>query len=239
MLNEKISFSKKNLDLYLRELAKEFLKKNGKYMKAEIILTGGAAIVANYGFREMTYDIDAIILASSAMKDVISTVGNKFDLPAGWMNNDFMRTRSYSSKLVECSVYYKTFSNILTVRTIGGEYLIAMKLVSGRKYKNDLSDITGILMSHEKKKDPITMDRIGHAVEKLYGSWEIVSEDMKEFITKLINNKSYLEAYSYIRNEESDNKDILMEIQQENPKAVNEKNINEILSVAREKLKKS
>ncbi len=239
MLNEKISFSKKNLDLYLRELAKEFRKKNGKYMKAEIILTGGAAIVANYGFREMTYDIDAIILASSAMKDAISTVGNKFDLPAGWMNNDFMRTRSYSSKLVECSVYYKTFSNILTVRTIGGEYLIAMKLVSGRKYKNDLSDITGILMSHEKKKDPITMDRIGHAVEKLYGSWEIVSEDMKEFITKLINNKSYLEAYSYIRNEESDNKDILMEIQQENPKAVNEKNINEILSVAREKLKKS
>ena len=117
--------------------------------------------------------------------------------------------------------------------------MIAMKLVSGRKYKNDLSDITGILMSHEKKKDPITMDRIGHAVEKLYGSWEIVSEDMKEFITKLINNKSYLEAYSYIRNEESDNKDILMEIQQENPKAVNEKNINEILSVAREKLKKS
>ena len=113
MLNEKISFSKKNLDLYLRELAKEFRKKNGKYMKAEIILTGGAAIVANYGFREMTYDIDAIILASSARKDVISTVGNKFDLPAGWMNNDFMRTRSYSSKLVECSVYYKTFSNTL------------------------------------------------------------------------------------------------------------------------------
>ena len=44
-------FTKENLDYYLRELAKEFRKRNGKNMPAEIVLVGGAAILANYGFR--------------------------------------------------------------------------------------------------------------------------------------------------------------------------------------------
>lgn len=64
-----IYFSRENLDTYLKELAKEFRKLNGKTMPAEIILIGGASILANYGFREMTYDIDAVVSASSAMKD--------------------------------------------------------------------------------------------------------------------------------------------------------------------------
>ena len=58
--------------MYLKELGKEFRKLNGKKMPAEIVLIGGAAILANYGFRESTYDIDAVILASSAMKDALT-----------------------------------------------------------------------------------------------------------------------------------------------------------------------
>ena len=54
-------FTRENLDSYLRELAKEFRKKNGSRMPAEITLIGGASILINYGFREMTYDMDAII----------------------------------------------------------------------------------------------------------------------------------------------------------------------------------
>ena len=38
MLSDK-SFTKENLDLYLKELAKEFRKNYGKSMPAEIILT--------------------------------------------------------------------------------------------------------------------------------------------------------------------------------------------------------
>ena len=57
-------FTRENLDSYLRELAKEFRKKNGSRMPAEIILIGGASILINYGFREMTYDMDAIIKSS-------------------------------------------------------------------------------------------------------------------------------------------------------------------------------
>ena len=115
--NEKV-FTKENLDLYLRELAKEFRRLNGKNMPAEIILIGGAAIVANYRFRDMTADIDAVIRASSAMKDAINRVGDKYGLPNDWLNGDFMQTRSYSPRLDGFSEYYKTFSNIVTVRTI-------------------------------------------------------------------------------------------------------------------------
>ena len=38
-------FTKENLDSYLKELAKEFRKKNGTRMPAEIILIGGASIL--------------------------------------------------------------------------------------------------------------------------------------------------------------------------------------------------
>ena len=60
-------FTKDNLDQYLKELAKEFRKLNGKGMPADIILIGGASVVINYGFRDMTYDMDAIINAASSM----------------------------------------------------------------------------------------------------------------------------------------------------------------------------
>lgn len=106
-------FTKENLDGYLRELAKEFRKKNGNKMSAEIILIGGASILINYGFREMTYDMDAIIKSSCAMKEAINTVGDRLELPVGWLNTDFAHTKSYTPRLVEYSKYYKTFVNIL------------------------------------------------------------------------------------------------------------------------------
>lgn len=54
-------------------------------MLAEIILIGGASILINYGFREMTYDMDAIIKSSGAMRDAINTVGDRLGLPIGWL----------------------------------------------------------------------------------------------------------------------------------------------------------
>lgn len=102
-------FTKENLDQYLKELAKEFRKINGKNMPADIILIGGASVVINYGFREMTYDMDAVINAASSMKDAINHVGDKFNLPNGWLNTDFMKTTSYTPKIVRYSKFYRTF----------------------------------------------------------------------------------------------------------------------------------
>ena len=81
MSEQQFEFTKDNIDLYLKELSKEYRKQVGKAMPAELILIGGAAVLINYGFRDMTTDIDALIHAASSMKDAISRVGDRFDLP--------------------------------------------------------------------------------------------------------------------------------------------------------------
>ncbi|MBR0162578.1 MAG: hypothetical protein IJQ02_15020, partial [Oscillospiraceae bacterium] len=102
----RFEFTKENIDGFLKELAKEYRKQVGKAMPAELILIGGASVLINYGFRNMTTDIDALIHASSAMKDAIRLVGDRHSLPNDWLNADFRQTDSYSPKLAEFSVYY-------------------------------------------------------------------------------------------------------------------------------------
>jgi len=231
--------TKDNLDTYLKELAKEFRKLNGTAMPAEIILIGGAAILANYGFRDMTTDVDAVIHASSSMKDAINRVGDKFDLPNGWLNADFMNTGSYSPKLDEFSVYYKTFSNVLQIRTVSAEFLIAMKLRSGRKYKNDLSDIIGILAEHVKRGTPITLDNIDVAVNNLYGDLADIPADSRAFIQNAFRNGNYEQVYAFISEEEKKSKEILVGFEQGYPGVTTESNANEILRTLKEKKKPS
>lgn len=228
-------FTKENLNTYLKELGKEYKKINGKSMPAEIILIGGAAILANYGFREMTTDVDAVIHAVSSMKEAVNHVGDKYNLPNGWLNADFMKTDSYSSKLDQYSVYYREFSNVLTVRTVSAEYLIAMKLCSGRKYKKDLSDVIGILAEHEKRGEPITMDRIDKAVTDLYGSWEKISEDSKNFIQEAMEKGNFEKAYAEISAEETKAKGLLINFEQNYPGVTNTANVNDILKNLKKK----
>ena len=228
-------FTKENLNTYLKELGKEYKKINGKSMPAEIILIGGAAILANYGFREMTTDVDAVIHAVSSMKEAVNHVGDKYNLPNGWLNADFMKTDSYSSKLDQYSVYYREFSNVLTVRTVSAEYLIAMKLCSGRKYKKDLSDVIGILAEHEKRGEPITMGRIDKAVTDLYGSWEKISEDSKNFIQESMEKGNFEKAYAEISAEETKAKGLLINFEQDYPGVTNTANVNDILKNLKKK----
>jgi len=231
-------FTKDNLDTYLKELSKVFKKLNGKKMPAEIILIGGASILANYGFRETTYDIDAVIMASSVIKEAIDIVGEKFGLPIGWLNMDFKNTKSYSKKLNEVSVHYKTFSNILTVRTIAAEYLIAMKLMAGRKYKYDISDIAGILLEHQKNGNPITQEAVNKAVITLYGSWENISPDSKKLIDMAFTYNDYETLYIQNRNNEIIAMEIITEFNKNYPDKLKSENINSIIEQARLKLGK-
>ena len=228
-------FTRENLNTYLKELGKEYKKINGKSLPAEIILIGGAAILANYGFREMTTDVDAVIHAVSSMKEAVNHVGDKYNLPNGWLNADFMKTDSYSSKLDQYSVYYREFSNVLTVRTVSAEYLIAMKLCSGRKYKKDLSDVIGILAEHEKRGEPITMDRIDKAVTDLYGSWDKISEDSKNFIQETMEKGNFEKAYAEISAEETKAKGLLINFEQDYPGVTNTANVNDILKNLKKK----
>lgn len=234
MLSDK-PFRKEDLDLYLKELAKEFRKQNGKAIPAEITLIGGASILINYGFREMTYDMDAIMDAASSIRDAITIVGDRYNLPHGWINDDFMKTDSYTPRIVQYSRYYRTYSNIMTIRTVTSEYLVAMKLRSGRQYKFDLSDIIGILWEQEKKGDPLSLERIKTAVEDLYGSYDVLSEDMKQFVEKAIIDGKYEETFSRVRRAEAENKENLLEYQEQKPGTINGDNINDIIAALRRK----
>ena len=231
-------FTKENLDSYLRELGKEFRKLNGTKVPAEIVLIGGAAILANYGFREMTYDIDAIILASSAMKEAVNHVGDRLGLPNGWLNMDFKNTQSYSDKLPGISVYYKTFSNVLTVRSVSAEHLIAMKLMSGRRYKNDLSDVVGILLEHQRNGSPITLEAVDKAVTTLYGSWTNMPENSKTLITAVFESGDYEAIFLQNMESEKQSKDILLDFNKSNPGELKVDNIDTILEQARQKRNK-
>ncbi len=230
-----IQFTKENLDTYLKELAKEYRKLNGKTMPAEIILVGGAAVLAGYGFRDMTTDIDAVIHASSYMKDAINHVGDRFDLPNGWLNTDFIRTASYSAKLSQFSSYYRTYSNVLSVRIIGAEYLIAMKLRSGRQYKKDMSDVIGILDEHEKRGKPISMEQIRTAVINLYGDWETLPDTSKEFIADVMKDGDYPELYSQALESEENSKEMLVHFQERYPGVTTQDNVNDILRTLKQK----
>lgn len=229
------TFNKENLDLYLKELGKEYRKLVRKKMPTEIILIGGAAILANYGFREMTTDVDAVIKAASSMKDAINRVGDKFNLPNGWLNADFMKTASYTPKLSAYSRPYKEFSNVLQVRTISAEYLIAMKLKAGRKYKNDLSDIVGILAEHEKSDNPITLEMIITAVTNLYGSWDKLSLDSRDFIISTMEQGNFEQLYQAVSAEEKKSKETLLEFQQNYPGVTTTENVDSILNNLKQK----
>lgn len=228
-------FTKENLDGYLKELAKEYRKRVGKAMPAEIVLVGGAAVLANYGFRNMTTDVDAVIHAASSMKDAINCVGDKYGLPNGWMNADFMYTSSYTPKLDQFSQYYRTFSNVLTIRTVTAEYLIAMKLRSGRKYKNDMSDIVGILSEHEKRNTPISLDAIERAVKDLYGGWDSIPKDSIDFIRNVMQKGHFTEMFALTAAEEKTTKNTLLDFEQHYPGVTNSENLDSIIRKLKEK----
>lgn len=172
-------FNKSNADYYFKELAKE-LKKIHCKNKIEIVLVGGACVVLGYEFRDSSFDIDAFY-SSDILKQAINNLGDRLNLPRGWLNNDFVRTSSFSTKLIEYSSFYKEFLHVLSVRLVKDEYLIAMKLCSFRKYKRDISDIVGIVESNNK----ITMSDIKNAINNLYGSYDAINQEAKSFIESL------------------------------------------------------
>ena len=234
-------FTKHNIDEYLKKLAKRFRKLNGTRVPAEIILVGGASVLINYGFREKSNDIDAIIQASSAMKDAINQIRDEENLPQDWINSDFTHTASYSPFLRIYSKHYRTFSNIVEIRTVSGKYLIAMKLMSGRKYKNDLSDVIGILKEESSAGNNISIEQIRDAVKNLYGSYDALPDDSKVFIEKLmerLDKNDESDIYAEFIEQEKSNKTSLIEFESEYPGVLNEDNISDILSIIEQRTKK-
>ncbi len=226
------AFTKEKLELYLRELAKEY-RKLSRGVHAEMILIGGASVLINYGFRESTTDVDAIYMASAVMKEARNAVGDRLGLPYDWLNSDFMRTSSYTPRLVQYSTYYKTYAHVLDVRTVRAEYLIAMKLVSGRKYKKDISDIVGILIEQEKAGSPLTFEMIDTAVVNLHNDWSKVDPYAKEVLMASLKSSDLESLYIQQSEDETEIRNILLDAETNDPGFIKKAGINEIISKAR------
>ena len=226
-----------NLDNLLFQVAKEYRKLNGKKMPAEIVLIGGAAIISNYGFRDSTTDIDALIEATHSMKDAINIVGDRNGLPNDWLNADFMMTNSYTPKISQYSKFYKSFAYVLDVRVVTREYLVAMKLMSVRQYKNDISDIIGVLKEEKENGTPITIEEITTAITNLYGDWSVLSQYSRDLIEKLIANDNFDGLYEKYRENEIAVKNSLLQFENENPNVMNNDNVSDIIAQLSKKRK--
>lgn len=231
-----MAFTKQNLEIYLKELAKEF-KKRGRGTPAEMILVGGASVIINYQFRTSSYDIDASYESPSVMKESINAVADKFGLQDGWLNDDFKKTASYTYRIREFSDYYRTFSNVLKIRTVRAEYLVAMKLVSGRQYKKDLSDIAGIVYEQKLAGKPLNFELIDKAVVDLYGDWSCVSEYSREVLDRILECDDLEALFVELSENESSAKEALNEVIKKYPKAVNKDNVDDVIAAALKKKK--
>jgi len=226
-----MSFTKQNLDNYLSELAKEYKRRSGR-IPAEMVIIGGASVLINYCFRDKTYDIDAVYQAPSVMKESINAVEEKFGLKRGWLNNDFTKTSSYTNKIYEVSDYYKTFSNVLQIRTVKAEYLVAMKLVSGRMYKNDMSDIIGIFREQKENGRPLNYEMIDSAMTKMYNGWDRVSELSRNFLAEALKMDNYALEYQRVSENEQAVRKEIEKFAKQNPNQLNEEIVNDIVEAA-------
>lgn len=227
--HDKNLITKENIDTYLKEFSRIFKKLNGDKMHAEIIIVGGASILINYGFRKSTADIDAVIYSSSVLKEASNIISEKYNISSDWLNADFKKTNSYSSKLREHSIPYKTFSNIVHIRTIKSEYLIAMKLMAGRRYKHDLSDIIGIFKEHKNKNEPIEVNKVKEAFKILYGNTDKMPQESKELLRKIEETDDLNQLFKNIKYDEKIAKLILDDFNNKYPKIINKDNINNIV----------
>ena len=185
MMQSEKKITRENALTIIKKFAKEYRKELGK-APGEIIIVGGGSIMLNYKFREATQDFDVILRTASGISDVITRFADENDLPRDWMNSDFIKTASYSAKLAEISKHFCSLNNnTLEIRTVSGKYLIAMKIRAHREYRNDISDVAGILIEEREKGNNISFPDVNDAYVFLYE--EAIDSNVEKVVRELFD----------------------------------------------------
>ena len=220
--------NRSEMNEYFNDLSKEIKKTLGRNARIELIVVGGAAIALNYDFRDSTTDIDAYVSSGESIKDAIRRVADKHGISEEWLNDDFKRTTSYSPILTRTSNFYKTFNQVLSIRTVASEYLIAMKLKSFGPYKHDRSDITGIIAAEPS----MTIERIEKAVSDLYGSWDEIPKEARDALEGYLRGAN---SYDEVAKEEHMNKQLIDEFHQQYPGRIKGVTPQELIDIIKAK----
>ena len=123
------------------------------------------------------------------------------------------------------------------LQEVAREYLVAMKLKSGRKYKHDLSDIVGIVAEQQTLNDLLSLEEIKSAYECLYGDWNNLEESLCDFINSVLSCKDIAILFSSIKSREIKDRNMLIEFQADNPNVLKHPNVDSILELIKEKQK--
>lgn len=230
MSAEKILLGKADMDERLKELAKEYRKLSGN-APIEIVVVGGSAIVLDYGFREESSDMDVYYQGSTVIKEAARRVAEKNGLRDDWFNNDFIYSAKCNhGKLREHSHYYKDFGNgQVTVRILKPEYIIALKMLAAREFRNDISDIIGILAALREKDSPIDFNSIQHAVSELFDGYERIRPEIMDEVKRYCAMDGLQDIYNERVAAEGRNQEKLSEFNNRHPGIVNKDNANAVL----------
>lgn len=235
----KTLITKENVYPILKAFAKEYKKQNGIHNPVEIIIVGGGSILLNYGFRQASQDFDILTQSMERVREVAYRIADQYNLPNDWMNADFSHTSSYSNRLRDVSKYYCSFNNgSVEFRTVKAQYLIAMKMVSAREYRNDVSDIVGILTYMKKNNEDISMEIIDNAINYLYGNSEkIIREEVYDSVKKYVNlsEEELDNEYKRLSRIENETKQALVVVEQKYPGTVNEDSIDNVIKKIKER----
>lgn len=186
---------KEDLDCLFDKLAAEYIELGGS-KRVEIYLVGGAAIVLNFDFRMSTIDIDAMFNDNEILETAIQNISLRESLSSDWLNKDFVKTPSYSPKIIEKAKEYSVYHNIIFVYSLEPKYLIAMKLKSSRPTGGDLDDIIKMIYELRYKKAEISYEQIVEAYKDFYpdflNTYNYFLEKTKEAFKTPIEDFEYL-----------------------------------------------
>lgn len=165
---------KKNIELYLYELATEIERNNiGKH---NLLIVGGAAMALKYENERATVDIDICFREQNKLYSCCEVIAQKHNLPNDWINADVMHSDSFSYRLFEHAVLYKTIGNFLDIYVVDDIDLYCMKLVGFRP--KDIEDMISIAVRLKEKR--ITLKDVEDNFERLYGNkYYLLNDEMK------------------------------------------------------------
>ena len=121
------------------------------------------------------------------------------------------------------------------IRTVTSEYLVAMKLVSGRQYKKDLSDIAGIVYEQPMAGKPLTYEMIDVAVRNLYGSWDNVADQALGLLERILACEDLSALFVELSEDERAARAALAEMVKRYPAAIKQDNVNDVIAAVMRK----
>jgi len=110
-----------------------------------------------------------------------------------------------------------------------------MKLVSGRQYKKDLSDIADIIYEQQISGKPLTYEMIDKAVCNLYGNWDNIEKYARDLLDKILACDDLQSLFIELSEDEKVAKDALLEMTKKYSKVVNKDNVNDIIAATLKK----